>query len=147
MKKLSLLLLSAILGLAFLTPAFAGRGLGPGAGAGGSGYGPGNCGGPNFRGELDEQAVQARQEFLDQSKELRQQLYDQKTAYSELMQQETPDKEEAAKLWGGIFDLQTQLQEMAADAGFEPGRWRNAGCGNGPGAGIGRGCNGPGGRW
>jgi Spy/CpxP family protein refolding chaperone len=144
MKKLSLLLLCAILGLAFLTPAFAGRGgWGPG-----DGPGRGYCNGPNG-GAADEQTARARQEFLDKSKELRQQLYERKDAYYELMQQETPDKEQAAGLWNEIFDLQTELQQMAADAGFKPGRWGNEGfdCGNGPRGGNGRGCNGPGGRW
>jgi zinc resistance-associated protein len=160
MKKLSLLLAAMVLGLFFLTPAFAGRGgWGPGAAAGGYGYGPGYCDGPYFRGDLDDQAEQARQKFLEQSKELRQQLYDKKTTYYDLMDQEKPDKEAAAKLWGEIFDLQSQLQKMAAEAGFRPGRWRNDGYGddgyNGPcggygprgRGGYGRGCYGPGGRW
>jgi hypothetical protein len=169
MKKLLLLLLSAMLGLIFLTPAFACRGgWGPGEGYGGYGYGPGCFNGPYYRGVPDDQLDQARQKFLDQSKELRQQLYAKKTTYYDLMAQEKPSKEEAAKLWNEIFDLQTQLQKMAADAGFTPRRWRNKGysnddynvpgCGYGPGAGYGpgggygprggygRGCYGPG-RW
>jgi Spy/CpxP family protein refolding chaperone len=153
MKKLSLLLVSAMLGLISLTPAFACRGgWGPGGGPGGYGYGPGYCEGPYSRGDdRDEQIDQARKKFLDQSKELRKQLYDKKTTYYDLLAQEKPNKEEAAKLWNEIFDLQTQLQQMAADAGFTPRRWRNGGYGydedNMPGCGYGRDCYGPGGRW
>jgi len=171
MRKLLLLLLSAMLGLISLTPAFACRGgWGLGGGPGSHGYGPGYGDGPYYRGgDRDEQIDQARKKFLDQSKALRQRLYDRKTTYYDLLAQEKPNKEEAAKLWNEIFDLQTQLQKMAADAGFTPRLWRNEGygyneyqvpgCGYGPSGGFGPGggygprggygrdCYGPGGCW
>lgn len=141
-KALTVMLLSLLMGAAFMTPAFAG-----GWGRGGErGWGPGGCDGScasrGGNGDLDK----SRQEFQDQTRELRQQLFDKKNAYHEMLDQVNPNKEEAAKLWSEIFDLQAKLRKMAADAGFSPddlrrgeGGGRACGgpaCGNGP-----RGCN------
>lgn len=145
-KTLTFMLLSLVLGVTLSTPAVAGW-WGRGAGSG-----PGNCGGPCASQDQDAVLDKARQDFRAQSLELRQQLHDQKAAYRELMGQETPDKEAAAKLWSEIFDLQTKLQQMATAAGL-PGDWRPGrhgvdaapgyGCGNGPRGNGGRGCGGP----
>ena len=162
-RTVIVMLLSLVMGAAFLSPALAGRwGRGPEGG-----WGPGNCGGPCACRDADDQDSQARQDFRRQTQELRQQLRDRKDAYHALMRQDAPNKEEAAKLWGEIFDLQTKIHQMAKAAGVAPeeeagrgeGYGPGAGCGkgprcdsgprcdNGPEAGCGRGCGGPRGRW
>lgn len=144
-KTLVVMLLSLIMGAAFMTPAFAdGRGRGDERG-----WGPGGCDGPCACRGADGDRDKARREFQDQSRELRQQLSDKKGAYHEMLDQDNPNKEEAARLWSEIFDLQTKLRKMAGDAGINPdnGRGRKGdgrscdgpGCGNTP-----RGCNFPG---
>lgn len=150
-KTLTVMLLSLVMGAAAMTPAWAGRwGRGPE-----SGWGPG-CGGPCACRQVDDKQEQVRQDFRRQSLEQRQQLQDKKEAYRDLMRQPAPDKDEAAKLWSEIFDLQTKLQQMAAAAGVDPaarGQWQGddegpdcwgaKGCGQGPRGGCGRGCGGP----
>lgn len=160
-KVLTVIALLGLLGTAFLTPASAGwwgRGAEKGCGAGpGAGCGKGPCASRDNDGSLDK----ARQELMSQSQELRQQLHGKKGLYRDLMQQDAPNKEEAAKLWGEIFDLQTKLQQMASTSGITPGKGPgNTPCG-GPCAGgsavddqdepggfagrggCGRGCRGP----
>jgi len=170
-KTLTVMLLSLFMGTAFVATASAGWwGRGPEGGRGpGSGNGCGTCACRNMADDLDK----GRQDLRSQSRELRQQLHDKKGAYQDLMQQDTPNKEEAAKLWSEIFDLQGKIKKMAADPGFKQGKGCRqdddatpcevAGCGKGacgcggprrcdgprggdaPRVGCGRGCNAPGG--
>ena len=160
-RVLTVISLLGLMGAAFLTPASAGwwgRGGEKGCGAGpGAGCGKGSCASRDKEGNLDK----ARQEFMSQSQELRQQLQGKKGLYRDLMQQDAPNKEEAAKLWSEVFDLQTKLQQMASASGMTHGKGSgNVPCG-GPGAGgrgaaeqdeagvfagrggCGRGCGGP----
>lgn len=156
-RTLTVVALVGMLGAASLTPAFAGwwggeRGCGPRSGAG---CGKGPCSSREGDGNLD----QARQVFRDQSQELRQLLFAKKGAYRDLMQQDAPNKDEAAKLWSEIFDLQSKIQQMASASGITRGNG-NAPCGGpcdserradaqdqpgcyGGRGGCGRGCDGP----
>ena len=154
-KTLTVLALTTIMALGAISPALAGW-WGRGWGWGESGSGTGNCGGPCYTQDLDAGNDKARQDFLEESRDLRQQLFDRKEAYFELMGQENPDKEAAAAIWSEIFDLQNQLRKMADEAGVGPAQGRGGdrgygpadcggpGCGYGPRGGRGRGCNGPG---
>lgn len=153
-KTLLVVLLSLVMGTASLSPAFAGWwGRGPEGGRA-PGAGPGNGCGPCACRNIDDDLDKGRLEFQGQSRELRQQLRDKKGAYRELLSQDSPDKEEAAKLWSEIFDLQGKIRKIAATTGFGPGKGCRqdddpapcevAGGGNGPrGCGGPRGCEGP----
>ncbi len=139
-KSLTVLLMSAVLGLVFLPSARA-CWMGP------YGWEPGYY---NQRGsdqEADRRLEQSRNEFMQESKDLRRQLSEKKQAYYDLMGQKKPDKVQAAKLWNEIFDLQEQLKMMAAEKGFSPDQVRPQYGGYGPGyfGGPGCGCGGWGG--
>lgn len=153
-KTLPVVLLIGLLGVCLTAPAFAGwwgrgpaKGCGPGLGAG--------CGkGPCYSADKDENLDKARQAFRSESQELRQLLHGKRGLYRELMQQDSPNKDEAAKLWSEIFDLQSKLQQMAATAGIVPGNSRGLdgadasgcqgnGCGYGRRGGWGCDCGGP----
>jgi len=153
MKKLvTILAITVVLGLAVLQTAEAGWGWwGRGGERGyGRGYGPGDCGGPRYGRELDEKEIKARDDFFNETKDMRRDLFDKRQEYAALMDQENPDKDKAAQLWSEIFDLQAKLQEKAGAAGFGP-RSENRrrgygsedcgvpGCGNGPRGGYGYG--------
>ena len=150
-KVLAITLLAAIIGFAGLQTADAGwgwggRGNGPGAG-------PGSCGSCDQG--LNEEDQKAQQEFFDATKDLRQQLFDKRSEYADLMRQENSDKDQAAEIWSEMYDLKAQLKEKADTAGFGPGTGKGFGrgtcdgsgdCsaqGGGRGRGNGRGCNGP----
>lgn len=152
-KTLTFVLLSLVLGVTISTPALASWwGRWPG-------FAPGNCGNPCACRDQDADLDQARRDFRSESRELRQQLHDRKEAYRELMGQDAPNKAAAAQLWSEIFDLQTELQQMATTAGLagdrRPGRDADPAsgavvasrCGNGPRGNGGRGCGGPLGCW
>ncbi len=99
------------------------------AGPGGrGGYGGGwGCGGPGYgynRPAPDKENQQAREEFYNDTIELREQLYAKRAEYYDVLNQENADKELAAILWGEIFDLQTQIREQATTAGIKPGYGR-----------------------
>ncbi|MBU0479808.1 MAG: periplasmic heavy metal sensor [Proteobacteria bacterium] len=159
-KVLVVALLVTLAGFTGLQTASAGWGWWGGEGRGnGPGNGPGSCGGPCAE-EVSEEDQKARQEFFDATKDLRQQLFDKRSEYADVVNQENPDKEKAAAIWSEMYDLKAQLKEKADGAGFGPGTGkgfgRRAGCDgsgdcysqndqSGRGRGNGRGCNGP--RW
>lgn len=109
---------------------------------GGGGYGPGQggCNGPRG-GQFSAEDQEARQEFFNETKELRTQLREKQAAYFEEMNKETPDKDAANAIWSEIFDLQSQIQAKAAEAGIERGLGRGPGFG---GRGANSPCGGPG---
>ncbi len=93
---------------------------------GGGGYGCQNGGGPsgcngsgcNQNSDVDSQAFE---DFYDETADLREQMFDLRQDYFEIMNQETPDKEAAAEAWGEMFDLKTLIQEKAEAAGIQKG--------------------------
>lgn len=95
---------------------------------GGGGYGPGQggCNGPRG-GQFSAVDQEARQEFFNETTELRAQLRDKQAAYFEEMNKENPDKEVANAIWSETFDLQAQIQAKAAEVGFTGGNGRGPG--------------------
>ena len=89
---------------------------------GGGGYGPGQggCNGPRG-GQFSEEEQEARQEFFHDTKELRDQLRDKQAAYFDEMNKDDADKDIAGEIWSEIFELQSQIQAKAAEAGIERG--------------------------
>lgn len=130
-KVLTAIALAAVIGI-FSQSAEAFWGNGPRNG------GPGRCGNCDQSTPIDPEA---RQTFFDETQDLRTQLRENRTAYFTLLNSENPDKEAAQSLWSEMFDLQQQIQEKAAEAGFNPDTDRIAG--NGRGCGSFRGGNGP----
>ncbi|MCK5228581.1 MAG: hypothetical protein KAI75_06725 [Desulfobulbaceae bacterium] len=136
-KTLTTLALVAAIGFAGVQAADARWG-----GGGHHGNGPGNCDG-SFKGmNFTEEAQEARQEFLDATTDVREQLAEKRTAYRDLMRSEDVDKEQASLLWSEMFDLRAQLKEKSAETGFTPGFARRGG-GLGAGGGGGYFCDGP----
>ena len=124
-RRIATIALTLTLGLAAAPFAVAGWGHGPGPGAGHV-MSPGvNC--PTAQAVDDE----TRQQFFDDTEDLRQQLFEKRSAYFQLMSQANPDKDEAEALWSEIFDLQQEIQAKAAEYGMTPGLGRG-GCGGGP---------------
>jgi len=112
MKKFSvvaLVLVVGIIGLQQLAKA------GPGWGCGGTGYGAN-------RQTPSSETQQNWENFYKDTAPLREQIFAKWSEYNEAMSQEVIDKELAAKLWGEIFDLQTQIREKATAAGLRLGR-------------------------
>ncbi len=90
----------------------------------GRGYGPGGCRGynaENGQGELDKEALEAREQFYEDTQELREQLYNKRNEYFEAMNQDPVDKDQAAQIWSEMFDLQTAMRNKASEAGLKPG--------------------------
>jgi hypothetical protein len=108
--------------------------------AGGCGRG---CGGGGCNSGFSQQAptpeeLQAQENFFNDTAALREQLFEKRAEYFDVLSQDNPDKDLAAQIWSEMFDLQTQLREKAAEAGIETG------FGPGPGPrGCGQGCGGP----
>lgn len=155
-KVLAVAILASLIGFATLQTASAGWGWGGGRGNG-SGNGPGSCGGPCVEGVSDEDQ-KVRQDFFDETKDLRKQLFDKRGEYSDVINQENPDKEKAAAIWSEMYDLKKQLRDKAEAAGVGPGKgWGRGDCDGSAdcsaqsgregrrGRGNGQGCNGP--RW
>lgn len=107
----------------------------------------GACGGPGTAwcdnggsndGSADQATIEARQKFFEESATLRASLHAKRAEYRDLLAQGTVDKDKASALWSEIFDLQTELKQMAADNGMPASPGFSRGFGRG-------GCNGPGG--
>jgi len=124
MKKVTVFALIITFGiLALQQLATAGPNWGGGWGCGG----PGGNGGPDYGYNSqapDKEAQQAWEKFYNETAELREQLYEKRAEYYNVLNQENVDKELAAQLWEEIFDLQTQIREQAATAGIKPGYGR-----------------------
>ena len=110
----------------------------------GSGWGPGGCNGPRW-GQNTNVNSEDRQEFYNDTFELRELLSEKQDEYYSLMNSDNVDKEQAALLWADVFDLQKELQQKAQEAGLSSGNNRSgrfAGRQNGNYY-----CNGPGSCW
>lgn len=112
----------------------------------GGGYGPGGCGGygPGSGWNApDNKAFKAREQFLDETVELRKQIETKRAELYALYNQENPEQARIAELRGELFDLQTELRKMAIEKGVAYGGGPNC---NGPYGGYNGGgpyCNGP----
>jgi len=144
MKKtvLTLALIVAV-GISGISLAEARRGgWGPGNGPG---AGPGGCNGPcREQVQQDPAAAAAQEKFFADSAQLRQELQAKRQEYFAILNQETPDKEQAAQAWSEMFDLQNQLHAMASAAGIERGWGQGGRFGGGGCSGQGGPCGGPG---
>ncbi len=110
----------------------------------GGGWGPGGCNGSRWSQNEDINS-QARQQFYNETSDLRNQLNEKQGEYASLMNQDNVDKDIASGVWAEIFDLQKELQEKSKEAGL------NSGYGGGgrfaSEAGNAVDCNGPGSCW
>jgi Spy/CpxP family protein refolding chaperone len=60
------------------------------------------------------------QQFMEATEGLRGELMVKRSAYVELMNSATPDKETAQQMWSEMFDLQTQIRVKATELGVSP---------------------------
>lgn len=117
--------------------------------------GPGGCGGPQDcwqnRGgaavqTMDAETLKKHDAFRAETTVLRKEMAVKRAQMRALMHSENPDEAKAGDIAARLFDLRTQMQAKADQAGlqgFGPGYGR--GCdGSGGGQGYGRGCDGPG---
>ena len=86
------------------------------------GGGTGGCNGPGSgRGGGAQFTYEEMEQFHNDTVELRKKLFEARSEYYEVMNQEDPDKELAKQIWGEIFDLQKEMQEKAAASGMWSG--------------------------
>ncbi|MEZ0344236.1 MAG: periplasmic heavy metal sensor [Caldimicrobium sp.] len=134
-------------GLAFTAFAEAPQGQAPGYGPGypmGPGYyrGPGMVGGPGmyFRWGYGTQVDSAKvKKFYEETKALRQKLWETREALRELYLSPNPDWKAIAEKRAEMAKLMTELQEKAEKAGIPFGYGRGMGFGMGLGMGFGYG--------
>jgi Spy/CpxP family protein refolding chaperone len=153
---------------------FASLSFADGYGRGGRGGGPGNCprgfgGGPGFGGDLTDEEITAlqkeRQAFGEQTRELRDKIYQKNLELRSELAKQSPDGQKAAGLQKELSGLDSQLDQMRLEhqlkmkkenpklygrgygMGFGPGYGRGPGAGRGPGFGQGRGGCGGGPCW
>jgi zinc resistance-associated protein len=152
MKKiLAALALAATIGFFGIQQADAQRGpMGWGGGPAGANCWKANGGQPNAQ-AMDEETKKAYNAFMDSTVELRKDMFSKREQMRALTFADNPDQAKIDALADEMFDLRTQIQEKAAEVGWQggiggpgngcggPGR----GCGGGMGMGYGRGCNGP----
>lgn len=133
MKK-QVVALALISGLAFTTAASANWGKG------GRGGGPhGDC--MKMQGQmsqqLDDETRDKVRQFLKDNQEIRKEMTMIRAEKRALMQSDTPDAKEVARVAGELFDLRTALHEKAELAGVDkyigPGRMGFGGPGSGRG--------------
>jgi len=126
MKKTMLsIALAAIIGMAGFQVAEARQGLGPGAAAG-PGYG-------RMAVQPDEDTLKARQQFHDETLQLRRQIVVKQTELQAVLAAQKPDEKRAASLAAELFDLRTQKHQKARELGIAlPGQGLGMGQGMGP---------------
>lgn len=88
------------------------------AGWGGGGYGPGFCNGPGGWTRNTSFTYEDMETFHNQTADLRKKMFEKRTEYYEVMNQENPDKELASQIWSEIFDLQNEMHTKALAAGM-----------------------------
>jgi zinc resistance-associated protein len=160
----AILLVLAIVGIVgFSAPSFAGWGRGGGGNCpmAGGGYGPGGGAGPGGRTDLTDEEVAALQKerdaFFEQTRDLRDKLYQKGLELRAEMAKQSPDAKKAAELQKEVSGLQGELDQKALDQrlkmqkdnpklygkgfgrGMGPGYGRGPGMGMGMGGGYGRG--------
>jgi len=162
------LLVLAVVGfIGFSTPSYAdwGRG-GGGCPMAGGGHGPRGFAGPGYGGDLTDEEIAALQKersaFFEQTRELRENLYQKHLELRAEMAKQNPDPKKAAELQKEVSGLRGALDQKRLDQqlkmkkenpklfgrgfgmGMGPGHDRGPGFGMGPGRG---GCPGGGPCW
>ncbi len=86
---------------------------GPYGRGGGYGYG---CNGNGFGGAgANPEDFAAREKFYEDTREIRSRLFEKRSQYAEVMRTEPADKKRAQELWSEIFDLQKEIDKIAAE--------------------------------
>jgi len=108
------------------------------------GYGPGpgygDCGGYGYCNKVadSDEDNEKGAVFFEETKETRKEIFVKRSELDALMSQDNPDEKKVAKLTGEIYDLQTLMEEKAAEAfgdkpyGYGRGRGGYGNCGRGP---------------
>jgi len=159
---------TSIIGIVgFAATAFAGWGRGWGGGGYCQGQGPGwsrgGGGAPGYQGNLNDQDIdklnKERQAFFEDTRQLREQLYQKELELRSELAKQDPDAAKAAALQKEVSDLQGQLNQKRvehrikmqkenpdffADRGYGPGYGRGYGYGPRGGMGMGYGPHGMG---
>ena len=112
-KKLLVVLFVACIGLPGYQTAAA-RGWGGGGGYGGDC--PYGCYGANMQ-QLDEATIAKHEAFRADTVELRKQMAMKRAEKRALMNSQNPDPAAVAQVEGELFDLRTQMQAKAKEAG------------------------------
>lgn len=120
-------------------------------GAGAPGPNPGSGQAPCFnqgaQAQLTDEELKARQEFFDESSELRKKIISKNTELAAVMNSETPDEKKAAQLSGELFDLQEEMRQKAQASGIAGNGGGMGMMGMGMGMGCGAGGRHRGGSW
>ena len=83
----------------------------------GRGYGYG-CGGPGSGGKaFSKEEYAAREKFYEETREIRKQLFELQEEYAEVLNSDPVDKDRAEELWSEMFDLRSEIQQLAKDEG------------------------------
>jgi zinc resistance-associated protein len=164
----AILLVLAIVGIVgFSAPSFAGWGRGGGGNCpmAGAGYGPGGGAGPWGGGaDLTDEEIAALQKernaFFEQTRDLRDKIYQKGLELRAEMAKQNPDAKKAAELQKEVSGLQGELDQKRLDQrlkmqkenpklygkgfgrGMGPGHGMGPGYGRGPGSGMGMGMGG-----
>jgi zinc resistance-associated protein len=157
----AILLVLAVVGIVgFSAPSFAGWGRGGGGNCpmAGGGYGPGGGAGPGVGADLTDEEIAALQKernaFFEQTRDLRDKLYQKGLELRAEMAKQNPDAKKAAELQKEVSGLEGELDQKGLDQrlkmqkenpklygrGF--GRGMGPGYGRGPGSGMGMGMGG-----
>ena len=76
---------------------------------------------------LDEESQKARTAFFDATTELRKDMFMKRAEMRAIMHGDNPDEKKAAALAGEMFELRTQIQAKADEAGWKGGMGGGAG--------------------
>ncbi|MCA1765908.1 MAG: periplasmic heavy metal sensor [Desulfobulbaceae bacterium] len=88
---------------------------------GGGGYGYG-CDGPGCGGAgPNPEDFAAREKFFEDTREIRGLLFEKRSQYAEVIRTEPADKSRARELWSEIYDLQKEIDKIAAEQGITLG--------------------------
>ncbi len=152
---LILLVLAMVGFVGFSATSYADGGRGGGCPMAGAGSGPRGFGGPGSGGDLTDEEIAALQKehnaFLEQTRELRENLYQKQLELRAELAKQNPDPKKAAELQKEVSGLDGQLDQKRLDQqlkmkkenpklfgrGFEMGM--GPGHGRGPGYGMGQG--------
>ena len=148
-KVLAALALAATIGFFGIQQADAQRGpMGWGGGPAGANCWKANGGQANAQ-VMDEETKKTYNAFMDATVELRKDMFSKREQMRALTFAADPDEAKIDALADEMFELRTQIQEKAAEVGWQGGMGGPGnGCGGpgrgmGMGMGMGRGCNGP----
>lgn len=88
-----------------------------GIGTASAGWG-GYCNGPGGWAGNESITYEEMTKFHEATQEIREQLYEKRLEYFEVMNSEAPDKELAQIIWNEIYDLQLEMHEKAVEFGM-----------------------------